>query len=137
MSYQVLREYFKKRLVAKNWIESKRKFNFESDLDFNNMFLLENPSTEIEDPSIVDRFFPNRTFIIKLAKKISEQSEVAEYDWLQIQIDQLLKDIPNPTNFQSDSIRNIRYVSHVVEEQPNNYLLATINFMAEDELFYG
>lgn len=139
MSYRTIKNYLVKRLSVHQLTESKNKFDLtaESDLNFNQTFIIENPSSTVDEGLVVvDKYFPDRSYAIQIAFRISETGAIYEYDSMHDKLDRIIKDLPNPSNFQSDSIRDVKYISHEVEPT-GDYFLATINLLAQDELDYA
>lgn len=137
MGYNVINTYFKRRLSTFNLAEAKMKMEFEGSAEnFNNQYMIENPKTELaEGDTLHTQFFPKRTFVIKLAFKISETALQYEYDAAQIKIENILRDLHSVSNYRGDGIRRIEFSNAAVSMQAN-YLAAELTFIVTDALAY-
>lgn len=137
MSYQTVKNYFKQRLEANGFSESKSGLEFDGDVDFDNKFIVEsNDIVAKADKRLNDRFYPDRTFTVKIAKRLSETGGVFERDSFQIQIERLLKDIDKPANYTAQNLRLIVFERATTQQASPEYLVATLSYLVEDELVY-
>lgn len=138
MSYRTIKEYVTRRMNSLGYSESGEKFDFdqESDLAFDRSYIVENPSTDIEDGNTLGlNFYPVRKMVVKVAWQLSEKA-VYDYDLALEAIDFIIKDLHNPTNYIADSIKNFQYKSHIVRAE-KNYLVAEISFNVTDSLSFS
>jgi len=137
MSYQVIKDYFKRRLATFTFSESKQKINLINEAEnYDNLFVIENPKVELSDgDTLATRFFPKRTFIIKIARKISESGIIFEYDSIQTRFENVIRDLHSVSNYRSDSIRSILFNSMSVTVE-SGYVLGEMTFIVEDSLEY-
>lgn len=137
MSYQTIKNYLSRMMKANGFFEAKKKFSFENEGEnFDNYFIIENPKTELgEGSTLTTRFFPTRTFSIKIAKRISETGIQFDYDSLQAKLDAIVQDVHNPDNFRSDNIKRVQWQESEVS-QSGTYFVANITFTCEDSITY-
>lgn len=138
MSYQTIKNYLTRMMKTNGFFEAKKKFDFENEGEnFNNNFIIENIKSELEEGNtLTTRFFPKRTFVIKIARKFSDTGIQFDYDALQAKIDAIVQDIHNPDNYRNDSVRRVQWVETEVSQQ-GLYFLAAITFSADDSIAYA
>lgn len=137
MSYLSVKNYIDRRMAHFRYFEAKEKFDVsaQGDMMHGKKYMMENPQTLLEDgDTLCDRFFPQRQITIKVSRMKTESDQIGTYDEFQDELDFMIADLHNPANFQGE-IRNVSYVSHIVEAF-GDYILATINLSVEDELLY-
>lgn len=139
MSYQTIKTYFKKRLATFNYVEAKKKFAMEGEAvdSFDGQFIVECSKTEVTESNntLATRFFPQRTFLISIAKKTSKEGTIFEYDSFHTRMENVIRDLHSASNFRGDSIRNIQFKEMAIRQE-GTYLLAEISFNVEDSLNY-
>ena len=124
-------------MAANNFHESDERFDFGAVADtFKNKFMLSSHVSGEEKETLADRFYTDRTVVIKIAIDYPEQNQRVEYDAFQSRIDAIIGDLPNPTNFQSDGIRNVTYSGHELTQE-ESYIVCDISFTVEDSITYG
>ena len=138
MGYMNEKDYIVKRLIGLGYFEATDAFNFDSEGEnvLDNRFIVQNPETVMGDETVVDRFYPRRTFSIQIAYRLSATGQTFEYDQIQDRVDLILKDLPNQANFGSSSILNVNYVRHTAEKV-GDYLLVTIDIEVWGQLTYA
>jgi hypothetical protein len=138
MSYFAIRKYFISRLT-KQGLSEHGDMEFKSDVSVTNKFIFRVPETLGEGPTDVSRFHPRRQVEIHLAVKlVDSKAQQADYTNMQLKIEQLLKELPNPTNFQvaGFGLRLVRFIS-CVENLESSIMKFTLTFEVEDELTYA
>lgn len=137
MSYKTIKDYIVRRVAKHGYFESKEIFDLEKEGEnFDNKCMITMPEVEAEKETLVDRYYCDRTYNVRLAKKISETGGTFEYDAFQMSIDSIIGDVPNPTNFRGDGIRNVIYGGHATDNA-NSYMVADLIFIAEDSITYA
>lgn len=138
MGYSTIATYFKRRLAQFNFHECDSAFDFEKEGEnYDNKYVMTNPETTLDDAdTLFDRFYPDRRISVKIAKKLPEKNRFVDYQIFNNRLDFLIADLHNPTNFKTDSIRNVQYLGHIMEDQ-GAYVLAELTFNVEDQLSYA
>ena len=137
MSYRTIKYYIVRILNSLGYKESEDKFNFEqeSDLNFDKTFIVTAPAGEIADGNTLGTtFYPTRNMRIQMAWQLSE-SAIAEYDLINQEIDSIISELHDPSNFKQDSIKNFQYKNHQLREE-KNYLIAEFDFDAVDSVTF-
>lgn len=138
MSYATIKKYFVRRLSAFNLQEAKKKMSFENAAEnFDNQFIFENASTELDEGDTLNgKFFPKRTIAIRTAHKTSENSLLFDYDAVQTRLENVLRDLHSASNYRTDSIKRIVF-NKLAVSVVGGYIAGEMTFTVEDELAYG
>lgn len=138
MSYKAVRTYFITRLQKNGFTESG-EMTFTNDNAMKDKFILRSPSLESEDPRLGSELEPNRQIDIHLALKLADsKTQNIDYQTMCLRIEQLIKEIPNPTNFQASGfgLRNVRFRS-CTENDNSDWIEFILTFDVEENLAYA
>lgn len=110
MAYNSIKDGIAKMLKAKGFTESPDIFTFEegSDQSTDKKFRIERPnvSTDGEGVEFLQTLVrPVFTYKVVLGFKLSEQSEIIDYDVAQILLDTIIAYFNNPANYTSFCIK--------------------------------
>lgn len=138
MSYDAIKTGLVDRLEVYFLKESKEAFNFEStgESKYSQTFTI-NPiegETNDEFSTLLGKVHDIQTWQIQIAFSRSAKKERFERDEMQRVRENLVKDLDNPTNWQTFA-SELRYESWSIEEIPS-YFVLTINIKIIDRLSY-
>ena len=125
--YDTLKNGIVARLKSLGYIESKDVFDFDdaSQHTYNKEFILTCESGEMDEEqseTMVGRFYDVQQWGILIAFNKSEHNDVINRDMLHREKDAILKDIDNPTNWESFA-RILKYKAWDIEEKDSCYIL--------------
>jgi hypothetical protein len=138
MSFDTIKNYVKDRLEGLAYMESKMAFDFESASarEYDKSFILMplEGSIDPDGENLNTRVYDNQVWQVQLAFSKSAHNDVVKRDDMFRSIEEIIKDLDNPTNYIG-TVRYIRYESWEVEEN-DTYFLLKINFLIQDKYNY-
>lgn len=138
MSFDTTKNYVRNRLEGLGYIESKEPFTFESATatEYNKRFILAplEGSIDPDGENLNTRLYDNQIWQVSLAFAKSTHNDVINRDDMYRQIEGIIKDLDDPSNYLG-TVRFIRYDSWEVEEDENYYLL-NIRFNIQEQYSY-
>ena len=125
------------RLNALGYSESSDITDFKNAPanEYGNTYILKCLSGENQNNTIIDRFDDEQEWQIQIAFIRSEQSEVVQYDSMQIAKDAIIKDIDKPANWEG-TVKIQKYSKWSVIETPS-YFILDIRLSIMDEYIHG
>jgi len=138
VSFDIIKNYVRNRLEGLGYAESKMPFDFEnaSSNEFDKSFILSilGGSIDPDGENLNTRMYDNQVWQVSMAFKKSSMNDVIKRDDMYRQIEAIIKDLDNPTNYIG-TVRFIRYESWEVDEL-DNYFLLKIQFNIQDQYTY-
>lgn len=138
MAFDTIKNYVRDRLEGLGYIESKLPFTFEgaSAREFDKRFILSilEGSIDPNGENLNTRLYDNQIWDVSIAFSKSEHNDVIKRDDMYRQIEGIIKDLDNPSNYLG-TVRYIRYDSWEVEEN-DDYFLLSIRFNIQEQYSY-
>lgn len=140
MSYTTVKDNLVSIMTALGYQESKEPFDIEdmSSQKLDKTFIVSAISGALDEgeegETLVDRFYDDQIWEIKLAFKKSTQNQVINRDIMHTKRVAIITDLDNPSKWLS-TVRIQKYQSWIVEEA-ENYFLLTITVKIIDVVTY-
>ena len=138
MSFDVIKNKLVSRLGALGYSESKQSWDFEnaSVHEYDNSFILRCREGENIE-TLVGQFDDEQTWEIDIAFTKSSKNDVINRDIITRRLQEIIKDLDNPTNWQgiTNGSKMQRYESWELTDV-ENYFLLTITLKIVDQLTF-
>jgi hypothetical protein len=139
MSYDLVKNGIAALLKGLGYKESTEPFDFENapaqTLDHTYIInCLTGEQDEEKSETLIDRFYDNQSWVIRIAFKRSAQNDIIVRDNVHRKKDTILKKLDNPVSWAS-FVRILKYRSFVLEES-KEYFLLSITLHVQDTYIY-
>ena len=140
MSFDGIKNQLVARLGVLGFAESKKAFDFTDAgaSELGNTFILNRIAGEKDEgDSLVNKFDDTQAWNLMIAIAKSAHSDVVNRDKLSRKIDDVIKDLDNPTNWENitNGAKFQEYQSWELAEE-DNYFLLTIILKIKDEITF-
>lgn len=124
-NYLTVKDGIADRLKALGYSECSDITDFKnvSANEYGNRYILKCLSGENQNNTIIDRFYDSQEWQVLIAFARSEQSDLVQYDIMQLAKDAIIKDLDKPANWTS-FVKMLKYKKWSIEETPNYFVLS-------------